>query len=168
MAIVICLALISLSHASPPVRAAAGQALFPVGVAYDPAGGRFLVSSLSQGTVTAVKDDGTLQPFVEDAALVSTVAVKVDAQRQRLLVTNANWGINVDAGKDTLRKIAGLGIYNLLTGKQVAYVDLEALRPGLPHFVSDIAFDSAGTAYITDSLSPVIYQVDPDGKASVF
>src|SRR5258708_29380929 len=168
MAIVICLALISLSHASPPVRAAAGQALFPVGVAYDPAGGRFLVSSLSQGTVTAVKDDGTLQPFVEDAALVSTVAVKVDAQRQRLLVTNASWGLNVRGGKDTLGKLAGLGIYNLLTGKPIAYVDLGALRPDLPHFASDVALDSVGNAYITDSLSPVIYQVDPNGKASIF
>jgi len=167
MAIVIALGLIGLSPSSSPTRAAE-QALFPVGVAYDPAAGRFLISSLSQGTVTAVKDDGTMQPFVEDAALVSTVAVKVDPQRQRLLVTNANWGLNAHSGKDTVGKLAGLGIYNLLTGKQIAYVDLGTLRPDSPHFVSDVALDDAGNAYVTDSLSPVIYQVDPKGKASIF
>ncbi len=131
MAIVIALGLIGLSPSSSPTRAAE-QALFPVGVAYDPAAGRFLISSLSQGTVTAVK------------------------------------GLNAHSGKDTVGKLAGLGIYNLLTGKQIAYVDLGTLRPDSPHFVSDVALDDAGNAYVTDSLSPVIYQVDPKGKASIF
>jgi DNA-binding beta-propeller fold protein YncE len=166
-AIAVLLGLVGFSPSSHPARAA-GQALFPVGVAYDPAGGHFLVSSLSQGTITAVKDNGTTQPFVEDAALVSTVAVKVDPQRQRLLVTNASWGLNNNhAEADSVGKIAGLGIYNLLTGKQIAYVDLRALRPDSPHFASDVALDSVGKAYVTDSLSPVIYQVDPNGKASI-
>ena len=36
------------------------------------------------------------------------------------------------------------------------------------HFCNDIAIAPDGTAYITDSFSPVIYKVDTDYKASVF
>src|SRR5258708_4252718 len=168
MAIVISLALGGFSAAGPRGGGGGGQVFFPGGVFYGRGGARFRVIWWSGGPVTAVKDDGTLQPFVEDAALVSSVAVKVDAQRQRLLVTNASWRLNVRGGKDTLGKLAGLGIYNLLTGKPIAYVDLGALRPDLPHFARDVALVSVGNAYITYSLSPVIYQVDPNGKASIF
>jgi sugar lactone lactonase YvrE len=45
---------------------------------------------------------------------------------------------------------------------------LEALLPGEPIFINDVALDPQGNAYVTNSFSPVIYKVDPKGKATVF
>src|SRR5260221_2499523 len=95
--------------------------LYPTSIAYDAIGARFLVGSLTSGTITAIKDDGTMQAFVEDAALLSTATIKVDSQRKHLLITNNGGPTN---GNDALGKIAGLGIYYLLTGKQIASTDL--------------------------------------------
>lgn len=46
--------------------------LAPEGLVYDEANGRFLISSLSEGTVYAVADDGTTTPFIEDPNLISS------------------------------------------------------------------------------------------------
>jgi sugar lactone lactonase YvrE len=46
-------------------------------------------------------------------------------------------------------------------------VDLAALRPHGRHLANDVTVDPAGNAYVTDSLSPLIYKVTPDGRASV-
>jgi sugar lactone lactonase YvrE len=47
-------------------------------------------------------------------------------------------------------------------------VDLNAIAPEGRHVANDVAVDADGNAYVTDSFSPVIYKVDPDGNASVF
>ena len=35
-------------------------------------------------------------------------------------------------------------------------------------FINDIALDPQGNAYVTNSLSPFIHKITPDGEASVF
>src|SRR5688572_28549228 len=65
------------------------------------------------------------------------------------------------------RRLAGVGIYDLKTGKPLSYVDLGPLAEG-PHLMNGIALDPSGNAYITDSFSPVIYKVTAEGSASIF
>ena len=146
----------------------AKSGLLPTGLAYDAMSQRFFISSQGDTAVAAITRDGAVSRFIEDPTLVSTIAIKVDATRQRLLITNADPGKGARTRKDTQGKLAGLGIYDLTTGKPLSYVDLAALRPKAQHLAQDIALDAEGNAYVTDGLSPLIYRVDLTGKASIF
>jgi len=138
--------------------------LSPEGIEYDPLNERFLLSSMSEGTVFAVADDGTITPFIEDEDLISSIGLEVDTEGGRLLVVNADIGM----GEETTYGVAQLGIYDLHTGEQQHMVELGDLLPGERHFANDVAIDADGNAYITDSLAPVIYQVTTEGDASIF
>ena len=153
-----------------PARISVPQAgLSPEGVQYDAGNKRFLVSSRTRGTISTVRDDSAYAVLTTDPRLISTIGLHLDAGRQRLLVAVADNGANAAlTTAATLRKLAALAIVNPATGAVLSYVDLGALRPGLNHFANDIAVDAQGNAYITDSLSPIIYKVDLQGVATVF
>lgn len=144
-------------------------ALHPEGIQYDEANQRFFVSSRTQGRIGFVKDDSTYTQFADDAQLISTIGLNFDASRNRLLVAVSDNNTNPNrTSPATQRRLAALAIYNTTNGTRTSYVDLGSLRPMLSHFANDIAVDSQGNAYITDSLSPIIYLVTPQGIASVF
>ena len=153
-----------------PARISVPQAaLSPEGIQYDEANARFVVSSRTQGRVGTVRDDSTYTVLADEPRLISTIGLNLDAPRQRLLVAVSDNGANAArTTAATLRKLAALAIFNPSTGALLRYVDLGGLRPGPNHFANDIAVDNAGNAYITDSLSPLLYKVDPQGVASVF
>ncbi|MCA8831069.1 gluconolaconase [Hymenobacter pini] len=154
--------------ALPDTVAFTQAGLYPEGVQYDATGRRFLVSSQTRGAVGQVKDDGTYSQFADDPVLVSTIGMRVDEARQRLLVAVSDPGYNTArTSTATQRKLAGLAAFNLTTGARLAYTDLGALRPGQNHFANDIAVDGQGNSYVTDSFSPLIYKVDAQGTASV-
>ena len=152
---------------APEVVVFVKPALYPEGVDYDAKGKRFLVTSLHEGTVGAVADDGTYTVFAQDPNLVSTIGIRIDAERDRVLVCNSDPGVSVHTKKENQAKLAGLGIFQLSTGKLVTYIDLGKLGGAGGHFCNDIAIDSAGNAYVTDSYSPIIYKVDTDNNATV-
>lgn len=134
------------------------EGLFPEGVEYDGANNRFLVSSTSEGTVYAVDDEGTLTPFIEDERIPSSVGLEVDEDNNRLLVVATD-----------MQRLGFLGIYDLTSGENLAFVDFRPLLPSDPeHFTNDVAVDSQGFAYVTDSYAGVIYRVDPQGNAIVY
>lgn len=137
--------------------------LHPEGVEYDAGGERFLVSSVTRGTVTAVSDDGTHTVVVDDTALVNTIGIHIDRANDRLLVADADLG--VFSGTDGR---AALGSYDLETGERIFHVDLAALGGPGRHFANDVTTDEDGNAYVTDSFAPVIYRVSSAGEASVF
>ncbi len=142
--------------------------LYPEGVQYDATGGRFLVGSQTRGAVGQVKDDGSYTPFADDPTLVSTIGMRVDEARQRLLVAVSDPGYNAArTSAATQRKLAGLAVFNLSSGARTSYTDLGALRPGQNHFANDIAVDGQGNSYVTDSFSPLIYKVNTQGVATV-
>jgi sugar lactone lactonase YvrE len=144
-------------------------ALSPEGIQYDEANKRFIVSSRTQGRIGTVRDDSTYTALADDPHLVSTIGLNLDASRQRLLAAVSDIGVNTTRSTaTTLRKLAALASFNPSTGALISYVDLGGLRPALPHFANDIAVDAQGNAYITDSLSPIIYKVDAQGVATVF
>ncbi|MEO3875688.1 SMP-30/gluconolactonase/LRE family protein [Nonomuraea sp. B12E4] len=144
--------------------------LHPEGVVYDPERKAFLVSSMRHGTVSIVRPDGSVKTLVHDPKLISAVGIQIDSARQRLFVANADDGASVQSSPATQKHVAGLGVYDLRTGKRVRYVDLAATTGGAKenHFGNDIAVAPDGTAYVTDSFAPVIYRVGTDGRASVF
>ncbi|WPP51607.1 hypothetical protein [Catalinimonas niigatensis] len=136
------------------------QALYPEGVEFDPLSGQFLVSSLTQGTIGKVDDEGQYTPFIEDDDFVATIGIQVDISLKRLLVCISD----PNAGN-----LAALGIYDLNNADRLEYVNLgESLAPGEPHFANDVAVDDEGNAYVTDSFSPYIYKVARNGDAEIF
>ncbi len=143
------------------------MALYPEGIDYDANGNRFLVSSLREGIVGAVRGDGNYQVLSQDSNMVSAVGIRIDSARDRVLVCNSDVGVSVHTKPENQGKLAGLGVFQLSTGALIKYIDLAALSQGGGHFCNDIALDSNGTAYATDSFSPIIYKISADLNASV-
>lgn len=138
----------------------------PEGVEYDAKNQRFLVGSLSKGTVYSVAADGTLTPFIEDADLKSSVGIEVDEERNRLIVANSDSA--VFQGKSAGQ--AKLGIYELDSGKRIAMIDLAAAGPkdAKAHFANDVTVGDDGSIYVTDTFARVIYKVDGSNTATIF
>jgi sugar lactone lactonase YvrE len=150
---------------NPPDRIRVEHGEFiPEGIEYDEQGERFLLSSMAEGTVFAIVDDGTVTPFIEDADLIASIGLEIDEANNRLLVVNAD--LNVPQEGEA-KGTAGLGIYDLESGERLHYADLNGLVPEAKHFANDVAVDEDGNAYVTDSLAPVIYRVTPEGDASI-
>ncbi|MFC7584655.1 hypothetical protein ACFQYP_13630 [Nonomuraea antimicrobica] len=107
---------------------------------------------------------------MNDPKLISSVGIRIDPARRLLYVANADDGAGERSTPATRKRVAGLGVYDLRTGRRVRYVDLAATagRAGENHFGNDIAIAPDGTAYVTDSFAPVVYRVGTDGRASVF
>jgi sugar lactone lactonase YvrE len=142
--------------------------LYPEGVSHDALHQRFLVSSITQGTIGQVNYEGHYTPFIQDSRLLSTVGLKVDEYRKRVLVTVSDIGVSPRSTPATIGRYGALGMYDLSTGQRLHFPNLGALRPDLPHFINDVALDHLGNAYVTDSFSPIIYRVDVTGRARVF
>ncbi|REE96992.1 hypothetical protein [Thermomonospora umbrina] len=143
--------------------------LHPEDIAYDPTRRAFIVGSLRHGTVSVVRPDGSVRTLVNDPALVSSVGIHVDARRGRLLVANSDIGVSTKSSPQTQERLAGLGVYDLRTGRRLHYVDLGAVAgDGARHLANDIAVAPDGTAYVTDSFAPVVYRVPLRGRAGVF
>jgi sugar lactone lactonase YvrE len=151
----------------PPVIQGHAPRLHPEGVTYDPGRDRFLVGSVKHGTVSVVRPDGSVRLLVDDPVLITTMGLAVDTRRGRLLVVNGDVGIGTRTSPATLRKTAGLGIYDLNSGRRLAYHDLAALDPAREHFGNDVAMAPDGTTYVTDSFNGAIYRVPLHGRASI-
>lgn len=152
--------------AVPDIVSFTKVALYPEGVDYDVKGKRFLVTSLREGIIGEVKDDGTYQVVIQDPNMVSAVGIRIDADRDRVLVCNSDPGVSVHTKKETQGKLAGVGVFVLSTGMLIKYLDLGVLTGG-GHFCNDIALDSTGNAYVTDSFSPIIYKIDVHNNVSI-
>ncbi|KAB2861211.1 MAG: SMP-30/gluconolactonase/LRE family protein [Anaerolineae bacterium] len=139
---------------------------FPEGIAWDSAHERFLLGSLTVGTIVAVTDDGTVTPFVEFDTPVSTVGLEIAEERGRLLVAISDASVFSDM---TAAGVAMLGAYDLETGEELWVADLTSYFPDSRHFANDVAVDpDTGIAYLTDSLAGAIYYVNPDGSTGVW
>lgn len=152
--------------ATPSVVKFNSSTLYPEGVEWDAANRRFLVTSIRKGEIGSVKDDGSYWVFAKDPRMVSSVGISIDETRDRVLVCNSDPGAAEKSSPATTGKLAALAVFQLSTGKIIKYIDLaKGLEGG--HFCNDIALDTDGTAYITDSFSPIIYKVDINYKSSV-
>jgi sugar lactone lactonase YvrE len=149
----------------PDLVLAERKNFFPEGIEWDAENEHFLLGSMTEGTVFALQDDGTLTPFVEDTDLLGSGGIQVDAERDRLLVINTNPAVLSDPEE---MGFGALGIYDLNTGERLQYVDLTDLLTEGKHSPNDVAVDADGNAYVTETLAPMLYKVDLEGNASVF
>ena len=156
----------AMSPTTPDVVSFKKAGLYPEGIDWDADRKRFMVTSIGQGLVGTVTDDGTYTVFAQDHRLVSAVGIRIDAARDRVLVCNSDPGASKSSSPETTGILAGLAVFQLSTGNLVKYLNLaEGIEGG--HFCNDIALVEDGTAYITDSFSTVIYKVDPNYNVSV-
>jgi len=165
----------------PPAQPAAGGGelpavitierggFIPEGIEYDQTNERILVGSLAEGTIFEIGTDGSMTPVVEDGDLVSSVGIEVDEERNRLLVCNADSSVFAPDAAGPGQ--AMLGIYDLETGERLAMIDLAAAITDAPddarYFANDVAVGADGTAYVTDTMMNVVYQVGADNQPSV-
>ena len=142
-------------------------ALYPETIEYNSKDHKFLLSSFREGAIYEVDDAGSVTVLVDDPRLCSVLGIAVDAARNRLWAVNSDLGSSLKPSAAGPKKLAGVGIYDLTSGKPIDYVDLTPVASG-PHLMNGIALDSAGNAYVTDSFSPIIYKVDVHFAPSVF
>jgi hypothetical protein len=141
---------------------AAAPMLYPENGTWDPTRDAFLVGSARLGTVDIVETDGTARPFIPSLGPVSTLGVRVDVPRGRLLVVYTDYWVRqqVDTGRPP---VSGLAVFDLRTGRQLRNVDLSF---GPTPFANDLAVDWHGNAYVTDAASDTIREVDVAGHVT--
>lgn len=145
-----------------------GANVFPHSLGFDPTTKTFYTGSLKHGNVFAVDENGKIKTHVEDPALVSAQSVLTDKERNRLLVSNVDYGTADRSDKKNPFHVAGVGSYDLKTGKQHWCVDLRPVAgDGKPHLISDVTVAPDGTIYAVDELTPTVFRIDNDGNASV-
>ncbi|GGF24040.1 hypothetical protein [Hymenobacter cavernae] len=163
---------LSLKHQDTITVDESVQGLYPEGVQFDAQNNTFLAGSQTRNTIGRVQDDGIYRVFIRDTSLISSVGLSLDPTRDRLLVAVSDPGYNTALSKTrTKGKLARVVIFNSNTGIRVqdGYLNLsDQFRKGGPHFANDIALDNAGTAYVTDSFSPVIYRINSQNRVTIF
>ncbi|MEV6013685.1 hypothetical protein AB0M29_44000 [Streptomyces sp. NPDC051976] len=156
------------SRPAAPTVEARGPGVFPHSVDYDPDSRKFVVGSLAHSTISSVGQDGTVRTLVDDKGLVSVQAVRVDSKRNRILATDVDYGLADRSAPATRFQVAGVASYDADSGRRLWYADLDKVASdGKQHLVSDVTIAPDGTAYVVDELTPTIFRIDCEGRASV-
>jgi sugar lactone lactonase YvrE len=164
---ILLIACFSISANSQSIAFNASE-LYPEGIAYSQKQKVFFVSSLHYGKIGKVTTEGVYSEFITDKGLVSTIGIHANEKLNLLYVCVSDPGVAVNTSKETQMKLAKLIAYDLTTGKRKFVTDLGALNPNAGNFANDVDYDAAGNLYVTNSASPIIYKVLPNGKASIF
>jgi sugar lactone lactonase YvrE len=124
-----------------------GSSVFPEGIAYDERTGLVFVSSTTDGTIFRGRSsDETLTPFLAGRTDGRTTAIGLEVDNEgHLFVAGGGTGL--------------VFVYDELTGALLARLS----GGSSPTFINDIAVDKDGVGYATDSQSPVIYRIVPNG-----
>ncbi|MFD2570734.1 SMP-30/gluconolactonase/LRE family protein [Spirosoma soli] len=139
---------------------------YPEGIAYSSQLGKFLVTSIPQGKIGTVDTDGRYEDLLTAPGFIAGIGMKV--ADGRVFVCNSDQGRSDRSSPETTRQTAELLVFDLSTRQLIRRTDLDALLPAAdPNFANDVTISPDGTAYVTDSFSPVIYKVTAAGVASI-
>ena len=136
-----------------------GEDLLIEALAYDPKADRFLAGSVTEGTVYAVGEDGSLTEFITPDprnGLLGISAMAVDVDNNALWVASGA-SPHVQHVRPADRGRTFLHRFELDSG---AYVTRYAPAAGPGYFI-DLALSPEGTVYVADSVRPVIWRLDP-------
>lgn len=128
--------------------------LIPEGIAYAPAGERFLIGSIAQRKIIISDGKGNAQDFSKASDKLDTIlGLAVDAGRGHLYAVSTN-GFLDEAKKERRNAVVR---YHL---KDAVYLD----RFNAPDAVqlNDIAVAPDGTLYVTDSMSATLFRKKPE------
>lgn len=133
------------------------KGVVPESVAYDPSTRSFYVSSVYRRKILRVTAKGVAEEFAtERDGLWSVMGMKVDAARRELWVCTAaqpqmsNY-VAAERGR------SGVFKFDLRTGRLAGKYMLP--DDSKQHWLGDLALDSRGDVYATDSLSPALYRL---------
>ena len=131
-------ALLPVSYALP------GESVFPEGVAYNPASGKFYVGSTGDGAIyEGDVASGEVTVFSEGGADGRTTAIGLKVDDNGYL-----WVSGGGAGQ--------MFVYNTADGSLVAsYTTPEVEQT----FINDVTITPDGSAYFTDSFRPVLFKI---------
>jgi hypothetical protein len=129
--------------------------LAPEGIAYDPADKSFYVSSISKHKSVRLAPDGSAMDFKSSGqdGLGATLGMKVDTKRRYLWVTS-----DLFAGDPKGSRFA-LYQYDLKTG---ALRFKHAGANGAEGFLNDVALNSNGEAFTTNTSTGEVFRASPD------
>lgn len=141
------------------------QDLYPEGITWDPSAQHFIVGSFRDRTLLSVFDSGVVETLISDPSLpenVSFLGLAIDSVNNRLLAA-------VQA-MEPLPHFHALAAYDLRSRSRVFLSPLPADTDsgGKRQIANDVAVDSEGNVYVTNSAGNFIWKVDGEGGASIF
>ena len=133
------------------------KGLITEGLAYDPAAEAFFVSSVHKRKILSVNKSGEAKMLAsEQDGLFSVLGMSVDAKRRHLWVTTTAFPQMVNFKKEE-DGTSAVFKFDLRTRKLVKkYVLSNATKK---HALGDLAIQSNGDVFTTDSLSPAVYLI---------
>lgn len=125
--------------------------LIPEGITYDPVTSQFFVSSIGKEKVVAISGDGTVSDFITSGrdSIMETLGMKVDPDARRLWIVSNKTRDKVN--------YSSVHIYNI---DSKSLIEKFTISDTSRHLFNDLALNSRGDAFITDSYSSKIYRVD--------
>ena len=120
--------------------------VYPESVTVDQSSGSFFVGSVKEGTIyKGDVDRPTLKVFSPGGADGRSIATGMFFANNRLVVAGRQTGL--------------MFVYNTKNGSLISKLD-NGLRTGQT-FLNDTTFAPDGSAYVTDSVNPVLYRLAP-------
>ena len=137
--------------------------LYPEGMAWDTTNQHFIVSSLHHRTISAVSYTGIIKNLIFDPSLpenITILGLTVDSHNNRILAA-------IHALKP-YPPFNALAAYDLISGKRLFLSHLPSSKPSDQPVANDVAVDSTGNAYVTNSGGNYIWKVNTNGEPSIF
>jgi hypothetical protein len=150
------------ANAAPLIRSAKAFAvrekgLVPESIAFDPKTGSFYIGSVAQRKILTIDKKGETRTFAGAAAgLWSVLGIKIDEKR-RVLWAATSALVETPDLKAGESGAAALVKFDLQTGRLIKKYELRSQSHR--HVLGDLAINSNGDVYATDSASPAIYRV---------
>jgi sugar lactone lactonase YvrE len=140
--------------------------LFPEGIGFDPVGRTFYLSSLRHRKVVSIAWGAAGAATATDYLTVtdslwSTLGIKIDSVRRRLWVATAAEGFAEGERPEEAGRSAVV-VADLVTGQRLRRVVL----PRVPSLANDLALDSDGNAYLTDTDGGALYRIGADSSVA--
>lgn len=139
---------------------------WPEGIAHDPESETFYIGSMLSGHIVRSKPDGSSETFFqagEDGPRGFT-ALAVDAKRGVLWAAGTQVRLEGEQGMGLNMKAAKLHRFALDSGELQASFAVNDGERELPHLFNQMVVAPDGAVYVSDSLSPLIYRLAPDGE----
>ena len=150
----------ALLQAAPPETVAVlpAQDLLAEDLAFDPATGRWFVSSVHRRDLLVKSPGSPWKPFAR-RGLAGVMALGLDLPRRRLWLTSVGLPQATDLARDREGR-SELVAFDLDSERELRRVPLE----GKGHALGDMAVGRDGTVFVTDSHGGGVYRLDAEGR----